>query len=856
MPNTTPKYNKCHVCSHIVLDHQTAFLCDLCQTWLHFKCLKMTREEQKNLSSTNEAWFCPRCVSSIFPFSAITKSQLLALSFNSIAQPKQGNSKNPTLLLTNTIHPDRCIIKKCSLCIRKVKPTQNGIVCCICSHLVHLKCSNLTSKEVYELSSGSLQTEWACYACLSSNFPFKNIDDFSELNFNSNFNCSCRKLKSSFSRISNPESLPSLQIFTTNNNVLLPNANSDPDNELPFEPNFKYYSLHQFHKFIKLNASISHNSFSVFHTNIRSLKFNFEDLTYLLDHLDFQFDIVALSETWMPRSKLNSFTLPRLSGYHELEYNCGETLKSGCALYIKDELTYIRRNDLTHAFYSSECEFQSLWIEIFNKNNSSNILVNVIYLHPKLKCPKIFLDYLENMLNRVNKENKKIIICGDINLDLLKTELHEYIHDYLSLLLSHFFIPQIIQPTRFSNNSRPSLIDHIFVNVLNSNITSGNLIPHITDHLPNFIVLCDVYNHEKPVKNVYMRNYSNFEPQKFIEDPKAINLTEKISQLKSTNDKYNFFHDKVIEVINAHAPLSKLSSKKQKQLKKPWITKGIRTSIKKKNNLYHKFMRKKEVDLYNKYKVYRNKITHLIRHSKKNYYLDYFNKFKTNMKKLWQGIKELINLSTPVSSPICLQEENELITNPLLIANKFNTYFNKLASNIVSKMKPAKKSHKDFLQSCINDMFDATPTTEDEVKTLLHNLDKNKSPGIYNIPIKLIKVAAQHIAKPLELIINDSFANGCFPQKLKIQKIIPLHKGGSKLNIQNYRPISLLPIFSKIIEQTMLSKLKNYLNSNNILFEHQYGFQKNKSTVLAVLDLLSKLTDALDNSSLIQLLFF
>ena len=86
-----------------------------------------------------------------------------------------------------------------------------------------------------------------------------------------------------------------------------------------------------------------------------------------------------------------------------------------------------------------------------------------------------------------------------------------------------------------------------------------------------------------------------------------------------------------------------------------------------------------------------------------------------------------------------------------------------------------------------------------------------ESPGIYNFSIKLIKFVSSYIAGPLEETINDSFINGCFPEKLKIQKIIPLHKGGSKLNITNFRPISFLPIFSKIIEQTMLKRLKHFL---------------------------------------------
>ena len=178
---------------------------------------------------------------------------------------------------------------------------------------------------------------------------------------------------------------------------------------------------------------------------------------------------------------------------------------------------------------------------------------------------------------------------------------------------------------------------------------------------------------------------------------------------------------------------------------------------------------------------------------------------------MWQGIRCIMNVSSN-KNKYCLQEGDRLITEPKILANKFNIYFNKLASNLVSNMKPSNKSHKDYmyLESCVLDSFFINPTTTNEILTLISQLDSDKSSGIYNFPIKLVKLAGAHIASPLQQIINDSFLNGCFPSKLKIQKIIPLFKSGSRLNITNYRPISMLPIFSKIVEQVMLSRLKKF----------------------------------------------
>ena len=369
------------------------------------------------------------------------------------------------------------------------------------------------------------------------------------------------------------------------------------------------------------------------------------------------------------------------------------------------------------------------------------------------------------------------------------------------------------------------------------------------------LIITDINISLKPNINVYKRNYSRFNKDKFLKSIESLNLNDHIPNQLTTNEKYNYFHDKFLEVIDIHAPITKLSKRKRKQDRKPWITSGIRKAIHTQNKYYGQFMRSKDVGHYQKYKFYRNKVHHLIKISKKKYYLHFFIRFRTNMKKIWQGIKDISNLSPSKTNNYCLQEGVNLITNPFQIANKFNIYFNKLASNLVSKMNVSSKSHKHYLETCVLDSFFLNPTTEREIQTLINQLDSNKSPGIYNFPVKLIKLANTYIANPLTLIINDSFQNGHFPDRLKIPKIIPLFKGGSKLSITNYRPISLLPIFSKIIEQLMLSRLKSFLERNQIIFEHQYGFQKKKSTTLAVLDLLHNITESFEKKEFCAVVF-
>ena len=114
----------------------------------------------------------------------------------------------------------------------------------------------------------------------------------------------------------------------------------------------------------------------------------------------------------------------------------------------------------------------------------------------------------------------------------------------------------------------------------------------------------------------------------------------------------------------------------------------------------------------------------------------------------------------------------------------------------------------------------------------------------------MIKIASNPISKLLSHICNHSFETANFPDKLKFATVIPAHKGDSKLLVNNYRPISLLPIFSKIIERLIYKRLNSFLKENNTLLKHQYGFQAKKPTNMAIIDLYSKIINAIENKEI------
>ena len=135
--------------------------------------------------------------------------------------------------------------------------------------------------------------------------------------------------------------------------------------------------------------------------------------------------------------------------------------------------------------------------------------------------------------------------------------------------------------------------------------------------------------------------------------------------------------------------------------------------------------------------------------------------------------------------------------------------------------------------------------SNDEILELIQSLP-NKGSGPSSIPLKMLKTVADLIVIPLCHIINLSFTTGVFPTILKIAKVLPLHKGGSTLDPNNFRPISLLSIFDKIIEKIIHKRLYGFLEFHNILYANQFGFRKKNSTVYALMDITEKIKETID----------
>ena len=187
---------------------------------------------------------------------------------------------------------------------------------------------------------------------------------------------------------------------------------------------------------------------------------------------------------------------------------------------------------------------------------------------------------------------------------------------------------------------------------------------------------------------------------------------------------------------------------------------------------------------------------------------------------------------------------------------KFNKYKHKkskwMTYELLAKIKKRDKLylevHMTSPNSNINNdtNFQFTPVSENDTKNIINNLKSKRSMGIDNISSILLKASVNVIAKPLTSIINQSLLSGKFPQKLKIAKVIPIHKKDDNHIFNNYRPISLLPCISKVFEKIVYTQLFHYLTLNKLLHPNQYGFRAEYSTELAISELVDRIYLNLD----------
>ena len=209
----------------------------------------------------------------------------------------------------------------------------------------------------------------------------------------------------------------------------------------------------------------------------------------------------------------------------------------------------------------------------------------------------------------------------------------------------------------------------------------------------------------------------------------------------------------------------------------------------------------------------------------------------------WAGIKELITLKpNGFSSPSKIVVGNNIITDSKAIALAFNNYFSDTGRKLAAEIPQSDIDPVNFLGPSQANSFMLFPVSAVEIEKEMYSLNSFKASGPFSIPVGLLKLLKTCISFSLEIIFNISFSYGCVPDQFKLGNVIPVHKKDSGTCMNNYRPISPLFIFNKILEKLVYNRLINF-----ILYDKQFGFRRNHSTLHATLLITDKIQRAIED---------
>ena len=295
-------------------------------------------------------------------------------------------------------------------------------------------------------------------------------------------------------------------------------------------------------------------------------------------------------------------------------------------------------------------------------------------------------------------------------------------------------------------------------------------------------------------------------------------------------------------------------SKRERELRR-FPASHIKSKLKERDYYLRKARKSNSENDWSTYRRLRNSVTLMIRKSKANYNRCLFKSSMKNPKDLWTNIKKMFPTKEKSENAKVFKIDDTPTTDKQTITNAFCTYFTRVASSLqnVTSTGLTNLTWKVYsyvgLQEKVNPnckRFTFSEVRPGDVITILKNLKPSKAAGHDNIPPRLIKDGAEELTAPITYLANLSLQSSLFPTSEKIAKITPVYKSSDRSLLDNYRPISILPVFSKVLERIVYNQLSDYLESNDLFSPYQFGFRRGRPTQHAVTYLTDKIRENID----------
>ena len=562
--------------------------------------------------------------------------------------------------------------------------------------------------------------------------------------------------------------------------------------------------------------------------NLQSLNSKKREIELRLTECDY--DILLFTEVWI-NEEMQACEYS-FSGYQEPVID--PSIRGGACIYVKQGLEFFT---VQPPMKMSE----SVWIVIKTRENI-NRLYACIYRSPN-SVNENNVKLLEN-IEWAKNHYSELILVGDYNLPQINWDLEqtssEYSNMFLECIRDNGIEQMIAEPTRFRNDQTPSLLDLLLVsdpdiiNYANVNVPLGK-----SDHCTIEFSVKNSHKINDTHKTCY--DFEKIDSEKFQETINSYDWNMINDRQLNFDTTYEIFIDAVNQAITSSAPIRKRSHMN----KAPWTTRLVHTLSRRKRKLWDKYKFSGLAADYENYKNVRNSFDQ----KKDIAILNYENKIiagkNTNPKQFYN----YVSLKNKYGHNKIVLNHNDVIeTNETKCANILNDFFGSVFTTGESNLpefEPSRNYEK---------MPDISLTAEN-IKKKLEQLDIHKAAGPDQIPCLILKKFSDLLTPILLRIFRRSYEESRVPLQMKEALIVPLHKSGSKLLTNNYRPVSLTPIIAKVLESLMYDALLSHVEDNDILNDVQHGFRRNRSTNSNLLFFWDKVTSLADKKNEVSIIY-
>ena len=534
---------------------------------------------------------------------------------------------------------------------------------------------------------------------------------------------------------------------------------------------------------------------------------------------------------------------------------------SRLAVYVHKDLIVKVREDLMND------TFNSVWLEV-GLPRQKKILVCNIYrqwqftkqgddkssatVNSQLARFVSFLDQWE----RAVASGREICVLGDFNLDFLhfgrnnlpansqSARLRPLVAELFDRIIPHGFAQMVSVFTRSWPNQESSGLDHFWTNrpeklsQVHATWAGGS------DHKIIFATRYTRAQISKP-RIIRKRSYKNFVPSQFLEAVRKISWWGVYSECFDCESAAKIMTDKLTDILDLMAPIRTFQVRTKYA---PWLSQHTKDLIKERDQAQKKAAFSKDEDDWRRFKGLRNSVTNILRTEKKNWQANKINQFGNDTSSIWKNVKNWLGWSKG-GPPTKIISEGNIFSRPKDVAKIMNNFFinkvrllrNNLPPNpgnpliLVKKLMENRKCT--FKLKCVH---------PDKIGEIIDNLKHSKSCGIDNIDSYIIKLAKSELVPVITHVVNLSISQPMFPSLWKTAKTIPLHKKNEKMYAENYRPVSLLPIYSKILERAVFCQIIDYMETNNLLHPSHHGFRGKHNTSTALLQMIDTWVEAFD----------